>query len=205
MHNNLSRATRWWLIAALTAATFLPRLIGLGNVLTVDEPLWQSRAGQFIRALSVGQFEETLVAGQPGITTAWLAGIVDHYHSLAASQAVIAVATGLLVLIITYFLVYLWGWRWAVTAGFLLALNPFLLGHSRVVHTDALLALFYLASLCALLAGLLPVQKTKSPIRRYIVVSAVLAAFALLTKLFALLIIPTALLIIGWSYIRQYV
>ncbi len=187
----------------LVAAVFLPRILDLGTMLTVDEYLWQSRAGQFLRALSVGNFEETLVAGQPGITTAWLAGPVAHYQSLAASQAAIAIPTGILVLIITYFLVYLWGFRWGMLAGFFLALQPFLLAHSRVVHTDALLSLLYIASICALLAGIIPMQNRQVPLYRYIIVSGILGGMALLTKLFALLIIPTVGLIVGITWLSK--
>lgn len=174
------------------AAVFLPRLIHLGTILTVDEPLWLSRGQTFIQGFSVGNFEKTLVAGQPGVTTAWLVGLSSPWASLLAGQIAIATASGILVLIITYFLRILIGKKWGLITGFFLALDPFLIAHSRIVHTDALLSLFYLASITSLLCAVVP----KTLQQRYIIMSAVLAGGALLTKIFGLILIPTAVLII---------
>lgn len=184
------------IIFVLIAAAFLPRLIGLGQILTVDEPLWQGRGATFIRSLASGDLSRTLVAGQPGVTTAWLVGLSNRWGSLAAQQSAVALATGLLILITTYFLTQLWGFRWGIIAGFLLALDPFLLGHSRLVHTDALLALSYLASAVAFLVALEPVWRQKPVNRRYLIYSAILGALALLTKMFAVILLPT-LAVIG--------
>lgn len=190
---------RWLIVMLLVAAIFIPRLISVGTILTVDEPLWQSRGQQFMKGLASGHFGQTLVAGQPGVTTAWLVGLMMPWHSLAIDQASIAVATGLLILLITYFLVLLWGWRVGILSGFILALDPFLLGHSRVVHTDALLALFCLASLIALLVSFKPLYYGQSLTRRYLVVSAMLAGLGLLTKMFALVFMFLAVIIMGFT------
>lgn len=179
---------------ALLAAVFLPRLLSLGTIITVDEPLWLSRGHTFITSFASGQFAKTLVAGQPGVITAWLVGLTIPSQSLALQQASLATATGLLVLIITYFFIKIYGWKWSLLAGFMLALDPFLIAHSRVVQTDALQALFSLASIVSLLAALLP--NPREPIRRYLLFSAVMAAAAILSKVFAITLIPTALLII---------
>ncbi len=194
---------RAFVFLLLILSVFLPRLLDLGSILTVDEPLWQGRSAQFIKGLATGHLDRAIVAGQPGVTTAWIAGLAHAYRSLAASQAAIGVATGFLVLLCTYFLVRLWGWRLGITGGFVLALQPLLLGHSRVVHTDALLALFSLASILALLAGLDPLRQRGSMIIRYLAASGALAALAILTKIFAIFLIPTALVIMAyhlWRY-----
>lgn len=177
-------------IGGFLAIVFVPRLIGLGNVLTIDEPLWISRGQSFMNAVSVGNFDKTLVAGQPGVTTAWLIGISAPWQSLIAAQASIGLATGVLILGITYFLGILIGKKWGMITGIFLALDPFLIAHSRLAHTDALLALFYVAALASLLCGFM----YKKPQRRYIIMSALLAAGAILTKIFGLILIPTALL-----------
>lgn len=176
------------------AAVFAPRLLDLGTILTIDEPLWLSRGQTFINALSVGNFEKTLVAGQPGITTAWLVGLSSPWQSLAAGQTAIGLATGVLVLINTYFFRILFGKKWGILTGIFLALDPFLLAHSRIAHTDALLALFYLSSLIALLCALIPTKLTK----RYVLVSAALAAGAMLTKIFGVILVPTVICIIAF-------
>lgn len=198
-----SLSIRFAIVVALIAAIFVPRIMTLGRLLTVDEPLWQGRAEQFIKGVATGHFERTLVAGQPGVTTAWLAGVVDRWHSLAASQAAIAVACGLLVLLCTYFLVLLWGSQWGVLAGFVIGLQPLLLGHSRVVHTDALLALFSLAAALALLVALVPLRERQPVSTRYLIYSGILTALAILTKMFAVFLLPTAVVLMvvhSWRY-----
>ncbi len=185
---------KYLLIAGFIAVVFLPRIVGPGSVLTVDEPLWLSRGQAFINALSVGNFEKTVIGGQPGVTTTWFVGLSSPWYSLVAGQLAIALATGVLILISTYFFRMLVGNTWGAITGLFLALDPFLLAHSRIAHTDALLALFYLASLTGLLCAL----KSTVPTTRYVVISAALAAGAILTKIFGLIIIPTAIVIIAF-------
>lgn len=175
------------------ALVFLPRTMNLGSILTIDEPLWLSRGQSFINAVSVGNFDKTLIGGQPGVTTTWLVGISAPWQSLMAAQASIGIATGILILMSTYFLRILIGKKWGMITGLFLALDPFLIAHSRLAHTDALLALLYLTALVSLLCGFI----NKKPQRRYIAMSAALAAGAILTKIFGLILIPTALLIIA--------
>lgn len=179
----------------LILATFLPRLLSLGTTLTVDEPLWLSRGHTFIKAFASLQFDKTLVAGQPGVITAWLVGVTGPSHSLATAQAAIGLTTGLLVLAATYFFIKLLGWQAGMLAGFFLALDPFLLAHSRIVQTDALQALFSLTSMLALIVALL--QGEKKPTTRYLVASAILAASAIVSKMFAVTLVPAAILIIA--------
>lgn len=186
-------------IIGLFAAVFLPRVIGLGQILTVDEPLWLSRGQTFINALSVGSFEKTVIGGQPGVTTTWLVGLSAPWQSLFAGQLAIALTTSILLLLITYFLRILLGKKWGTITGIFLALDPFLIAHSRIVHTDALVALFYLASLSCLLCAF----AFKKFQKRYIVMSAILAAGALLTKIFGLILIPTALFILCIRLIQK--
>lgn len=178
-------------VALLVLAAFLPRLASLGTILTVDENIWRGRGEQFIKALASSHFDKTLVAGQPGVTTAWLVGLSLPWSSLASAQAAIALATGVLVLLTTYGLARLWGFWWGVAGGFFLALDPFLIAHSRLVHTDALFALFYLASLVWLLLALEQVWHIGHPTRRYVVMSGILGGLSLLTKIFTAILIPT--------------
>ena len=178
------------IVAALVAATFLPRLIGLGQILTVDEPLWQGRAGLFIKSLATLDLAGTMTTAQPGVTTTWVVGATYSRGSLAADQAAIAVAISVLILISTYFFVRLWGFRWGMLAGFVLALDPFFIAHSRVVHTDGLLTAFMFASLTSFLAGVAPLWRNRPVITRYVVASGLFAGAALLTKLFGILLVP---------------
>lgn len=186
---NNQQVKKYLLIAGFLAAVFLPRVLDLGHILTIDEPLWLSRGQSFINALSVGNFEKTVIGGQPGVTTTWLVGLSSPWQSLFAGQLSIALATGVLILISTYFFRILLGNTWGTITGLFIALDPFLLAHSRVAHTDALLALFYISSIAGLLCALL----SKTPIRRYVVMSAALASGAILTKIFGLILVPTAI------------
>lgn len=177
-------------IAALIAAVFLPRLIGLGRILTVDEPLWQGRAGQFIQALATLNLAGTMTTAQPGVTTTWVVAVTHAFNSLAADQAAIAASVSILILISTYFFVRLLGFRWGMLAGFILALDPFFIAHSRVVHTDGLLTAFMIASLSSFLAGVAPLWRGGRGITRYVVASGLFGGAALLTKLFGILLAP---------------
>src|SRR5688572_7024799 len=111
---NLNQSIRHLLLATLLLAVFLPRLASLVNVLTIDEPLWISRGETFITNFSTGQFAKTIVAGQPGVTTAWLVGLTIPSHSIAIKQAAISLSTGILVLVCTYFFVLLMGRKWGL-------------------------------------------------------------------------------------------
>ena len=190
-------------VLVLILTTLVPRLASLGTFLTVDEPLWQNRGQSFLGALSTGNFDKTILGGQPGITTNWLVGLSNPLGLLAAHQASIALATGGLILLITYFLTLLWGWRWGMVGGFFLALDPFLLGHSRIVHTDALFALFYLTSLVSLLAGLAPLRESAPLIKRYLVISAIAGGLAFLSKIFAMVLLPSVFVILLSFWLRR--
>lgn len=195
--------TRRLVVGLLVVATFVPRLTSLGTMLTIDENLWRGRGELFIKSFASGHFDKTLVAGQPGVTTAWLVGLSLPWHSLASAQAAIAVACGVLILLTTYALTRLWRFWWGITGGFFIALDPFLIAHSRLVHTDALFALFYLASLVFLLVGLEDVWHGESPRRLHVVISAVLGSLALLTKIFTTILMPTVVLIFLVMAIRS--
>ncbi|WP_376789552.1 glycosyltransferase family 39 protein [Thermoflexus sp.] len=69
----------------------------------------------------------------------------------------------------------------------LAALDPFVVGHDRVLHTDGPAATFFLPALLALLVGL----ESSSPKGRWVFVSGSLAMAALLSKSTGGLVIPT--------------
>lgn len=173
-------------------------------MLTIDEPIWQGRGEQFIKAIASGHFDKTLTGGQPGVMTTWIVGLSQPWKSLAAAQASNALATGILILITTYGLIRLWGFTWGVTGGFFLALDPFLVAHSRLVHTDALFALFALASLIFALLFREQGRATGNAPRQYLVLSAFLLAAALLTRSAGILLAPIVLVIIASAFLQPY-
>jgi 4-amino-4-deoxy-L-arabinose transferase-like glycosyltransferase len=173
------RTSLSWSAAFLfVLAVFLPRGTSLGRILTVDELLWQGRAHQLMTGVATFRPQLTFASGQPGVTTMWVAGLADRFDSLAASQAAIAVTTGMLISVATALLIRLLGRVQGLLAGFFLALDPFLIAHSRVVHTDALLAVSMLLTLLFLALA------WKTRMSRYLVFAGIGTAWAMLSKVF---------------------
>lgn len=192
------------LVAAICLGLVIiaPRVFDLGTIYTIDERLWLERGEEFMEGLRTFDLDKTAVSYHPGVTTAWLAGITSRFDSLAAAQGAVAATTGILLIAAAYFLVRLFGWGWGMAAAYVVALNPVLLAHSRVIHTDALLALFLLTSMLALAMALkdgIPAQLEK----RYLIISGVLAGLAVLTKLFALFAIAPLLFFLVWKLRRK--
>lgn len=169
-----------------------PRLADLGGIIINDEPIWRGRAHRYIVGLATADPGMTFSGGQPGVTTMLFAGIADQFHSWQASQAAIAIPVSVLLLIAVVILGRLAGWQFAALAGVLLALDPFHIAHSRIVHTDALQAGFMLVTL------LLVVLAWQIRSRRYLYISAAFAALAVLSKFFALWV-PLVVLAAGFS------
>jgi len=101
--------------------------------------------------------------------------------------------------VILYFLVgKLLGRKVALLSAVLVALDPFYLAHSRLLHHDALVATFMTLSL---LSFLVYSQQSRSSI--YLVVSGLNAGLAFLTKATSLFLIPFMGLL-GWmAYVEQ--
>jgi hypothetical protein len=201
--------TRLWpalFLLALIVLSLGPRWVGRDVFVTSDEDSWMRRAGGFAYGLSHGLPGRTYQNGHPGVLTMelailgqgpggaerfadpvtdarlvtkvpdFVAGLVDARRAFALASAVLVGTIGLL------------AWRLfgpgpALAGGILLALDPFFLAHSQLVHTDALLAgLSVAAALCAL------VRYTSSGGRRWVVAAGVLTGLALLAKVPAVLI-----------------
>jgi hypothetical protein len=196
-------------------------MVGLESFVTTDEIFWVGRSGNFARALASGRLAFTLQTGHPGVTTMWagLLGIgsersqrlggdrrevsrgqvsrsADFLTGLAAGRRAVAVATAVLIAGAT-----LLGWRLlgggpAVLGGALLALDPFYLAHSQLLHIDALLSGFMAV---ALLAGL--VRWLDGGSYGYIVISALATGLALLSKspaLFLVGFLPPVAAAVAW-------
>lgn len=177
-------------MALVTLLFAVPRLLDLGTVMTVDEPTWRARAHSFIEGLGTLNAAKTFTGGQPGVTTMWLAGFAVPFNSLAASQATIAIGSTILLLLCLPLLARLTSGALAMLGGALIALDPFLIAHSRVVHTDSLLGSFMLLTLLLLALA----WKTASP--RYYAYAGISSALAILTKLFGGFILLPAVLVV---------
>jgi hypothetical protein len=97
----------------------------------------------------------------------------------------IALASALSILAVYYLARRLWGSRVALLAGLLLALEPFYIAHSRLLHTDALTTDFMGLTILTLMVGL----ETGLPLR-WAAISGYMAGLALLCKPTAFFLLP---------------
>jgi len=170
-------AHRWapWAAAALISLLALPpRLAGTDRFVTTDELFWIGRSANFARALGNGQFGQTFQTGHPGVATMWTAllGIGPgragelaggrrevsrrevsqsgaFLPSLAAARKALGIATALGIGVSALLAWRLFGPAAAILGGCLLALDPFLLAHSRLVHIDASLSIWMIVAALA--------------------------------------------------------
>ncbi|MBL7064802.1 MAG: glycosyltransferase family 39 protein [Anaerolineae bacterium] len=203
-------AHKWerWALVGLFLLAFLPRA-----VYPVSRPLqWYFRSAQFLQAMLQGDLAGTLFSEHPGVTVMWLSGTA--LWGWYALQSLLGlnppapletegyafadrVAVGVLPLALVVALGILWGWcllrrlfdrRVAWVAALLWALDPFYLANSKVLHLDATLSTLMLLSALWMLVYL---RERRS---RQLVLSAVLAGLALLTKTSALFLVPFLIL-----------
>ena len=127
---------------------------------------------------------------------AWLAPENgDAFRHLAFflpwGRVAVALVTTLGLVALYPLLVRLFDRRVALLAVGLLAFDPFLIGHSGLLHTDALLATFSLLALVAALNGL------REPRRAvWWALSGLFTGLALLTKTLAVILLPYVLLLL---------
>jgi hypothetical protein len=229
-------ATLFAFLVALVA--FVPRCLTAGNFQTTDEFTWMARSQRFSNAIAHGDLggasaTRDALATMPGVTTMWLGSLARVVWSfgdrvgiwstdgeqfansaigLHLAQLAVALASAVLI-----GLIVLLACRWAgtvvaVTAGILLATEPFLVAHGAVLHTDELSALFGAAGVLALLVVLdLPSstrewQPRRRPSRALAVGAGALLAGAFLTKVSSLALAPGLVVLIGcaaWRDVRQ--
>ncbi len=215
----------WWnlykidilIVAGLLLLAGIPRLFDLGTFLTADEKNWIVRSYEFVRAFKDFRFNDMLQTTHPGVTTLWSAGVTivasvflrhipfstaNLRHFVWPAQLPVAFLNTLAVAAMYVFLRKLLPGRWLpFFATAWVALDPFIIGYSRVAHVDALLMSFlWLAALAVM------VYVKELYDHRYLLVSAVLAAAALLTKIPAIFIIPfflLAILVYRLDFIRH--
>lgn len=187
-----------WDLIFLFGVLFFPRLLNPGLFLTPDEIHFLNHARDFAVGLSQGDFSKTLGIGYPGVTVAlWAAPVVGlaqtELGAYVAGRIVTILVNGLLlglVYLLARLLMGRWPAFWSVS---LLALDPYVLGYSRVLHNGVPLSLFMT------LAGLSFLLWLNKPRWRWIILSGICTGLALLTKSTALLLAPMlTVLLISW-------
>jgi len=198
------------------AMIFLPRLIMLDAFFVQDEHLWLNRSLLYVDAFANGQWAAMIeyppFSAHPGVTLLTTAGpVLARYRALHGlpqsfthwspeeqrrsavwARATTGVLTGL-TLLATFFTLrrlrmFSSAPGWAGATVLVLAWEPWVLGMSRVVHLDGILALFLVL---AIAASLLAWEQER---RSDIFLAGVWWGLAFLTKVPALMILPFALL-----------
>lgn len=113
---------------------------------------------------------------------------------LPVGRIVVALVTTLGLIVLFILLMRLFDRRVAVATIGLLALDPFLIGHSGLVHTDALLSTFSILTLVTACSALQEPNKVA-----WAALSGLFLGLALLTKTSAVILIPFTLLILAIS------
>jgi hypothetical protein len=226
------------LVLLLVLTALLLRSFTAGHFRTTDERTWMGRSERFSSAIAHGRLEDAsattdAVATMPGITTMWLGSwargvwllggevgawslegeqFVDSATALHLAELAVALASALLIGVIV-----LLARRWAsatvaLTAGILLATEPFVVAHGAVLHTDELAALFGAAGVLALLI-VIDVPSTFAeravqalPSHAFEIGTGALLAGAFLTKVSALALGPGLVILIAygsWCAVRN--
>jgi hypothetical protein len=179
---------------------FIPRVIQP----TTRFALWYSRSQNFWEGLRIGELTETYQQYHPGVTTMWISGLGSEIYRLFSNleenripiftdprnptaQAGL-IAMGVVIAGSIVFVVFLvsrvTSQLVAFTAGFFLALDPFYITHSQMIHVDAFLATFMLVSSVSWIAFL----KHKKGV--YLLLSGLFGGLAFLTKSPSYYLIP---------------
>jgi len=74
------------LLLGLFLAAWLPRVLALDAIVTIDERKWLARSANFYQALSHEDWAATFQREHPGVTVMWagMAGLVQHFPTYAA-------------------------------------------------------------------------------------------------------------------------
>lgn len=163
-----TKLAQGFLVLAIVIAALIPR-VSTTVVLGIDEArLWRTRSETFLTELRAGNFAETDVAYHPGVITLWLgaSGVVlnrvvngpDYYDVdpvgyFALLRLPIALFNAIGIGVAYLLLRRLLNTRMALLAALFWIFDPFVVGQSQILHTDApVMLLAFLTMLTALIA-----------------------------------------------------
>jgi len=235
----MKRSFLWRLLLLLLVlmALLLPRLLALDHFVNSDERKWLARSANFYTALVHGDWASTFQKEHPGVMVMWAgaAGFAWRYPTYAwdtpdrhfsgedealetflQSQGyrpldlliagrVFMVLAGVLALLLAYWIAIRLLGAPTATLGFLLiAFDPFHIAIARMLHVDGLEANWMFLALVAWLAYL------RQGRRSDLIVSALAAGLAWLTKVPALFLAPFVALVVVvelglvWRHTKQW-
>ena len=215
------------LVAALVVIFIVPRATGMNQFLSIDESDWVTVGANYYYALTHFDFANTVYYYHPGITTAWIvllgtASVFPGYYRLqqgylnddtldifllqhgvhpmeivVASRLIQVIILAGLMLVVYFLLRKLAGRFIAFSSLAWMSVDPFFLGHSRLLNHEAMLSQFLMISLLGMFVYLY-----RNPHPGFLVLSGLAASLANLTKSSAFLIVLTVgllLLIKAWQ------
>lgn len=215
------------LLLPLLLAFLLPRGLELDRYVTIDEPKWLMRSAGFYTALARADLKETFQREHPGVTVTWagtmgyLVGFpgyfkiapqeppsITRFHRLLAefnkppldllvAARVFVILANVVCLILAFLIASrLIGKLPAFFAFLLIAFDPYFTALTRLLHPDGLIGTTTFLSLLAFLAYL-HLERD----RRYLLLSALAAGLAWLTKSPAFFLAPFVglLLLVEWG------
>jgi hypothetical protein len=219
-----------FIILCLSALVLIPRLVGLDAFVSVDEPDWLKFGANFYHAIGTGDFGSTVYDYHPGVTTMWVvtAGFLWGFRAYRAiapeyfwkgpqfdaflsanghppldlvwrARVVEVLVMCVLLLLVYVCLRQLMGRKTAIVAVLLASFEPFFLGHSRLLNHEGMLSLFSILCILTLLIWVYHSEGT-----RYLVFSAIFAAFAQLTKSSGIILFPLAGLILLVKFVTDW-
>ena len=220
MRNFKYKETLFYIV--LFAAALLPRVIGLAKFVTLDEPYWLVSGSNFYYALAQRDFAHTVWDYHPAVTTMWMITFILllyfpayrgqgqgyfylykewKYEEFLREHGKYAVDvlqyTRLLQVFLLLALALLLYWlmlkildkRASLFALMLILFNPMILGHSRLLTHEVTLSVLTFISITSMTAYLYREKRFG-----YLVVSAVSASLAQLTKSSSIVLFPVILL-----------
>ena len=186
------KTRRFLLLCCLFLIFGTARFLSLEDHWGSDETRWLRRSSEFMSVVKAGEFSETLLAYHPGVTTMWIAGLRTFFleprvdiPNLAGARLFIGIVVWVGIGIAILLLYKLLG-QWIALAGFAcLVTSPLFLAQTRRVHTDALATTFILLTM---LLFLLYCQNQRY--RRYLILSGITFGLAVISKSYALILLP---------------
>jgi len=202
------------LLGVVFLLSFIPRIYEWRvEGINPDEPTWQKRIENFTSAISKQEWNYTMQSLHPAVTLSWLGSMGrsfvgynnPHKYSYPFSDPLIfwdvhfaeifmiILAVSSCLVLVSFLLYQLVGFRLALLASILLALDPFFIANARMLQMDGLLAIFAIVTLLTTLVF----RKTSQ--LKYLILAAIFAGLTVLTKINGVGIIAVGLVLLFWE------
>ena len=215
----LESLQRFWFPFTLFWVAFLPRAIYPVSL----DPTWFQRSIGFLNAILHLDWAGTYFAPHPGVIVMWLSGLaeglyywlqlvvlgspkwpLDAIEPMTFDRVIVgvlplALIIALCIVMIFHLLSTLLGKKIALLGSLLIALDPFHIVNSKVIHPEGLLSIFMATSALFLLNYL------RDRNHRSLLLSGFFGGLALLTKTPGMFLVPFLFLALAVGYLQTVV